>query len=86
MTPRKINRLLKPVLNLDEDAGHQGGNMTGRNGVGAGQPDMQRHDAGLDAKAGQVQQKERRGHAGCELVFRQRTQGEGASAEEGISG
>ena len=37
-------------------------------GMGAGQPDVQRHDAGLEAEADQGQDEDRRRHAGRQAV------------------
>ena len=42
---------------LDEDAGHQGGDVAGRDRMGRRQPGVQRHDARLDAEADQKEQK-----------------------------
>ena len=53
---------------LDHHAGQQRGGVAGRDRMGHRQPDVQRHDARLDAKAEQEQQKRRVAPAGGHLL------------------
>ena len=53
---------------LDDRAGHQRGNVTGRDRVCHWQPDVQRHDARLDAETEQEQNERRVTFAGRHLL------------------
>ncbi len=54
---------------LDEDARHDGGNMAGRGRVGAGQPNVQRHDAGLQTEADERQDEDGRRQSRRQVVW-----------------
>ena len=56
---------------LDDDARHDGRHVAGRDRVGAGQPDVQRHDAGLQAEPDERQDEDRRRHPRRQAVLRQ---------------
>ena len=58
---------------LDDDPRHQGGDVAGRRGVRAREPDVERHEAGLEAEAREREDRTARRRGG---VRRQRRQGE----------
>ena len=50
--------------------------MAGRGRVSAGQPDVQRHDTGLQTEPDECQDEDDRSHPGCQAIRIQRGQGE----------
>ena len=61
---------------LDDHARHDGRDMAGRGRVGAGQPDVQRHDARLDAESHQGEDEDRGRQAGRQAIRGQGGEGE----------